>query len=168
MAPAAIEQVGRNQRGERLDTGPFSQRPLNAKSGDSIGKSAGLSTRVRQPRQIARKPKRSTMAVTVKADWLKVSIRIREGYKISDLAEVFGVHHHRVETWARRGLLGKAHRLGGDQGDIRFTEANVVRFIREHPREYHLGRVHRVWFKAMIFGYPAECGGEDLRRENAV
>lgn len=164
LAPAAIKQAGRNRWGEGLDTGPFNQRPLNAKSGPSIGKSAGLSARVTKIRQTARKPKPSAIAVRVNAGRPKFSIRIRETYSLADLARVLGVHHRRVESWAKRGLLGRARGMGADRGDIRFTELNVRRFIREHPREYDLGRVDKIWFRAMVFGDPGILRRRALRR----
>ena len=114
----------------------MSQRPLNARSGDSTGESVGLSA------------------------------RIRKAYRIGDLAQVFGVHHHRVERWAKRGLLGRARGVGADRRDIRFTGANVVRFIREHRCEYDLGRVDRTWFQAMVFGDLRVSRTRPLRRKN--
>ncbi|MGA2773611.1 MAG: MerR family transcriptional regulator [Bryobacteraceae bacterium] len=138
LAGAAVEQAGRNRRGEGLDTGPFSQRPLSAKSGDSIGKSAGLSTRVTKARQ--------------------TTTCIRETYSIGDLAQVFGVHHERVESWVGRGLLGRTRAIGADRGDTRFAEADVARFVRGNPREYDLRRVDQMWFKAMVFASLAGCG----------
>ena len=68
------------------------------------------------------------------------------------------MHHSRIESWARRGLLGKPHGHGGHGGNIRFAEANVVRFIRRYPSEYNLGRVDETWFKAMVFGRLAGTG----------
>jgi hypothetical protein len=100
---------------------------------------------------IARHLKRSPGAVQCQAFKLNRSTRLSEGYNISNLAEVFGVHHLRVEIWARRGLLGKAHGHGGHGSAIRFTESNVVRFIREHASEYDLARVDQTWYKAMVF-----------------
>jgi hypothetical protein len=89
--------------------------------------------------------------------WL--STRLSEGYyDISDLAECFGLHHSRIESWARRGLLGTPHGHGGHGGNIRFAEKNIVRFIRRHPHEYDLGRVDKTWFKGMLFGRLAGTG----------
>jgi hypothetical protein len=77
---------------------------------------------------------------------------LSEGYNISDLCECFGLSHTRIESWVRRGLLGKAHGHGGHGGNIRLTESNVVRFIRRYPHEYDLGRVDEIWFKSVVFG----------------
>jgi hypothetical protein len=108
--------------------------------------------------QIARNLGRSIKSVRVKAEKLNLSIRVAEGYNVSDLSEVFGVHHGRIESWAKRGLLGKAHGHGGHGGNIRFTESRVVRFIRRHPHEYDLSRVDQTWFKAMMFGSLSKYG----------
>jgi hypothetical protein len=102
--------------------------------------------------RIARDLKRSVVSVRVKEAKLRLSIRLSEGYNISDLAEVFGLHHSRIESWARRGLLGKPSGHGGHGGNIRFAGTNIVRFIRRHPSEYDLGRVDATWFKSMVFG----------------
>jgi hypothetical protein len=101
---------------------------------------------------IAHDLNRSVISVRVKATKLKFSVRLSEGYNVSDLAECFGLHHSRIESWARRGLLGKPHGHGGHGGNIRFAETNVVRFIRRYPSEYNLGRVDATWFKSMVFG----------------
>jgi hypothetical protein len=102
--------------------------------------------------RIAHDLKRSVVSVRVKTAKLRLSIWLSEGYNISDLGEVFGLHHSRIESWARRGLLGKPHGHGGHGGNIRFAEASVVRFIRRYPSEYNLGRVDETWFKSMVFG----------------
>lgn len=110
--------------------------------------------------QIARGLKRSVISIQVKAMRLKRSLRLTAGYNVSNLADVFGVHHTRVESWARRGLLGKQHGRTGHGGNIRFTEANVIRFIRSHACEYDLGRVDQTWFKSMVFGSLSGFGGK--------
>lgn len=107
---------------------------------------------------IARNLKRSRCSVFCQAHKMKFSARVAEGYNVSDLCEVFGVSHGRVESWARRGLLGKQHGHGGHGGNIRFTEANVVRFIRQFPREYELSRVDQTWYVSMVFGRLADEG----------
>jgi hypothetical protein len=84
--------------------------------------------------------------------------RPQQSYSVSELAELFGLRESHTESWARRGLLGRPHGHRGHGGNIRFTEKNVVRFIRHHPHEYSLGRVDKIWFKAMVFGRLAEMG----------
>jgi len=128
MCAAAVSKGSSGGGGAHM-----SQRPPNAKFGDSIGESVG-----------------------------------RSAYSIGDLAQGLGVHHRHVEGWAKRGLLGRVRGGGADGRNARFTEANVVRFIREHPLEYDLGRVDKVWFKAMVFGDPRILCRQPLRRRNGL
>ena len=124
------------------------RRPWNPQEVDYLKEKLGTASITR----IAHDLKRPLVSVRVKAAKLRLSIRLSEGYNISDLAEVFGLHYSRIESWARRGLLGKPHGHGGHGGNIRFAETNVGRFIRRHPSEYNLGRVDATWFKSMVFG----------------
>jgi hypothetical protein len=105
---------------------------------------------------IAHKVGHTVCAVANQARRLELSTRFSEGYNISNLVEVFGLSHQRVESWARRGLLGKTdskgRRLDGAIG-VRFTEEAVMRFIQRNPSEYDLSRVDQVWFKAVLFGH---------------
>jgi hypothetical protein len=98
---------------------------------------------------------RTREAVENQVRKLRVSLRITAGYTLSDLAEVFGTNTDRVRRWAERGLLGKAHTRGSAS---RFTEANVMRFIRSYPHEYSLARVDQAWFTSMVFGHLASKG----------
>jgi hypothetical protein len=104
---------------------------------------------------LARQLGRTHVAIEDRARRLQLSVRIAEGYSMSDLAEVFGVHHTRVKRWADRGLLGRPHRHGLA---VIFKDAAIIQFIRQYPREYNLGRVDQDWFKSMIFGHLAEDG----------
>ena len=108
--------------------------------------------------RIAHNLKRSVDSIKAEASRLSLSARWQEGYNVSGLCEVFGVPHYRVEGWMRRGLLGKTHGHGGHGGEIRFTESNVVRFLRQYSQEYDLRRVDQTWFKAMLFGALADEG----------
>jgi hypothetical protein len=108
-------------------------------------------------RTIAKSLGRSHEAVEGRGERLALSRRVAEGYNVSDLALVFGVHWTRAESWIRRGLLGKVHQRGG----LRVMERNVVRFLRTHPHEYDLRKVDQRWFKGMLFGSLADCG-EDV------
>jgi len=108
--------------------------------------------------QIARKLGRGVASVQLRARKLQRSLRVTEGYNVSDLAEVFGVSHGRVESWARRGLLGRATGHGGHGGNLRFATQCVLRFVRKHASEYDLNRVDQEWFKAILFGFRALDG----------
>jgi len=105
---------------------------------------------------IAKRLGRKRASVEDKAREFGLSVRISEGYTLSDLAGVFGVHKGTAKRWAERGLLGKAHEQQGSA--IRFTESKVLRFIRGYPHEYNLARVDEIWFKSMLFGALAADG----------
>lgn len=74
----------------------------------------------------------------------------RKAYTIADLSELFGVPRERVESWARRGLLARTQEGHGE--NVRFTDADVAQFIRQHPKVYNLAGVDRTWFRAMVLG----------------
>ncbi len=99
-------------------------------------------------KRIAARLRRPVQSVEAKAEKLRLSRRITEGYTITDLAAVFGEHHHKVRRWIDRKLLGRPMVSGNE---VRVAEHAVVRFIREHAREYDLRRVDQDWFKAMVF-----------------
>lgn len=106
-------------------------------------------------RKIAKKLGRSHEATRAKAERLHLSRRVREGYSMTDLQAVFGVHQRRVRWWVERGLLGRPRRNGNE---VRLDETSVVRFMRRHTDEYDLRRVDQAWFKAMVFGAMAGYG----------
>jgi hypothetical protein len=100
-------------------------------------------------RTMARALGRSVESVDARAERLKLSRRLREGwYNLADLATVFGAHHSTVRGWMRRGFLGKVH----EGAQLRVVETNVVRFLRRLPHEYDLRRVDQLWFKGVLFG----------------
>jgi hypothetical protein len=107
--------------------------------------------------KIARSMKRTVLSVECKADKLQLSVRVREGYCVADLCEVFGAHYSTVRSWMRRGLFGKVKEEGIS---LRVAERDVHRFLRTHAREYDLRRVDQVWFVAMVFGHLAGRGGQ--------
>jgi len=99
-------------------------------------------------RRIARRLKRSERAISVRIQQLGLSQRVTTGYTLLDLQRVFAATYPRVRGWYDRRLLGRAEQ---DGVGIRIPEANVVRFIRQHPHEYNLARVDQVWFKSVVF-----------------
>jgi hypothetical protein len=99
-------------------------------------------------RAIAAKLGRTRLATAGRMERLKVSRRPSEGYCVSDLMGAMGVSYSFIVSKLKRGLFGKVHRNGG----LRASEENVVRFLREHWREYDLRRVDQDWYKAMVFG----------------
>lgn len=106
--------------------------------------------------QIARKLRRSITSCNVRISRLKLSRRLSEGYNVSDLCEVFGLAHTRIERWISRGLLGEPEGRGGHGGNIRFSTEAVALFVRRYPDLYDLGRVDQNQFKQIVFGHFAD------------
>lgn len=99
-------------------------------------------------RAIANKLGRSWESTRAKAEKLRLSRRISEGYCMEDLQVVFGESAHRVRRWLTRGLFGTVHRINGK----RVSDRSVQRFLEEHPHEYDLRRIDQAWFKGILFG----------------
>jgi len=139
------------KRGWRCQT---ERRPWTAAEVEYLQEKLGALSAIR----IARDLHRSVASIQVQAGRMQRSLRVSEGYNVSDLAEVFGVAHGRIESWARRGLLGRPAGHGGHGGNIRFATVNILRFIKAHASEYDLNRVDQSWFKGMLFGFRASDG----------
>lgn len=72
--------------------------------------------------------------------------RISEGYTLASLSECFGVDHHAVRRWLRLGLL-----KGREEGSAwRFSDSDVIAFIRKNPHEFKLSRVDQTWFMDLM------------------
>lgn len=89
------------------------------------------------------KLKRSHASIKGKARELGLSVRFSEGYSQDDLRQLLGVSAASIATWLAAGWLRTA---GG-----RIPEASVIRFLRLHSEQYHLGRVDQAWFKGLLF-----------------
>lgn len=97
-------------------------------------------------RLIAGRLHRSVRSIQTKANAMRLSARLRDGYTSADLQQVFGASHRTVRHWIERGWLGRVR-------DGRVTEASVKAFLLAHPSEYSLRATDEVWFKGMV------CGG---------
>jgi hypothetical protein len=82
---------------------------------------------------------------SVKAKMKQLGLRARssEGYTQDDLRQLLGVSIRTIEKWLSLGWLRMAQE--------RIPEASVIRFLRLHSEEYHLGRVDQAWFKGLLF-----------------
>jgi len=127
------------------------RRPWTAEEEELLREKAGTVSL----HSIAKRLGRTRASVECRAYQLDLSLRLSEGYTLSDLAAVFGVSAGRVKRWAERGLLGRAHPHGSA---VRFTESNVIRFVRNYPREYSLARIDQTWFAGIMFGSLAGYG----------
>lgn len=104
---------------------------------------------------IAKRLGRSITSVVLKLKHMHISRRIREGYTLRDLELCFGVDHHAIDGWIRRGLLRGRHRHGGEQRAFerdawQFTDEGLLGFIRENPTAFELRRVDQTWFMDLV------------------
>ncbi len=82
-------------------------------------------------------------SVKAKMKEMGLSARVSEGYSQDDLRQLLGVSARSIKKWLAMGWLRMM------QG--RIPEASVVKFLRLHSEEYHLGRVDQAWFKGLLF-----------------
>ncbi len=86
---------------------------------------------------------RTHASVQGKVKELGLSVRFREGYSLDDLRQLLGVSVRSIRAWLAAGWLRTVRG--------RVPEACVVKFLRLHPGQYHLGRVDQAWFKGLLF-----------------
>jgi hypothetical protein len=132
---------------------PGQRRPWTDEEMSYLGEAIGVTSLAR----IARNLGRNLDAVRVKAERLHLSRKPQSGYNQSDLQTAFGVGPEKVRRWLDRGLFGKRHRFGAQ---VRVSEPNVIRFLREHASEYDLRRVDQEWYKGILFGELANYGDQ--------
>jgi hypothetical protein len=114
-------------------------RPWNQDEIDYLRERLGTDS----ARLIARRLHRSLESVQAKADSMRLSRRVTDGYSFADLQQVFGEHYNTVRRWVDRGWLGRLR-------DGRVSEPAIKTFLRAHPREYSLRRTDEAWFKGMF------------------
>ncbi len=95
------------------------------------------------PKALAVKLKRSHSSVKAKLKELSLSARISEGYTQDDLRQLLGVSARSIRDWLAWGWLRMVQE--------RIPEASVIKFLRLHSEQYHLGRVDQAWFKGLVF-----------------
>ncbi len=115
---------------------------------------------------IAKQLGRSETSVVLKFKRLKISRRVREGYTLRELELCFGIDHHGIERWVREGKLvstlpgrppttGRApgiRRRGTDRSRDAWavSDADLLRFIDQHPLAFRLDKVDQVWFLDLL------------------
>jgi len=113
---------------------------------------------------IAKRLKRSETSVVMKCKHLKISRRIRDGYTLRELQLCFGIDHHGIERWVREGKLlslkpgapiegpPTIRRRGTerDRDAWAVSDADLLRFITEHPLAFRLDKVDQTWFMDLI------------------
>lgn len=99
--------------------------------------------------KIAALLKRNAGSVARRARHLSVSLRIRNGFSVAELAETFGVPAPRVRGWMAHGLLGKP--IQAPDG-ARVRERSVRAFIRQYPAEIDFKLADQTLLKGVLFG----------------
>jgi len=95
------------------------------------------------PKALATKLNRTHSSIKAKLKELSLSARIREGYTQDDLRQLLGVSTKSIKDWLAWGWLRMVQN--------RIPEASVIKFLRLHSEQYHLGRVDQAWFKGLVF-----------------
>jgi len=105
----------------------------------------------RNTRWIAKQLGRSETSVVMKFKRMRISRRVRNGYTLDELELCFGTDHHVIERWVRDGKLG-AGRRGTERAHDAWavSDAEVLKFISEHPMEFRLDKVDQFWFMDLI------------------
>ena len=124
---------------------PRSVRPWTAEEEEFLEEWAGR----RRVHWIARKLGRTWGSVVAKLRYDKINAAVQEGYTLDGLALGFGVEHRLVHDWIIKGWLKARKRDGRAYG---FTDADVLRFIREHRTAFRLSRVDQTWFLDLVLG----------------
>lgn len=104
--------------------------------------------------RLAKRLGRSIASVVLKLKRLKIRRRVRSGYTMRMLEACFGTDHHVIERWVREGMLRWAPRNpdAPPKGPWQIAEAEVLRFIREHPMAFRLDKVDQEWFMGLVIG----------------
>jgi hypothetical protein len=85
---------------------------------------------------------RSEYAVKNKLFTLGLGVKVTEGFAQRELADLFGVHHGKVNRWIGRGWL----QLRGE----RVTYESVQAFVWDHMDEYRFASCEEWWLKTML------------------
>jgi hypothetical protein len=104
---------------------------------------------------IAKRLKRTETSVVMKIKALGHSRRVSEGCTMRDLEKCLGEDHHKIQRWIAsgwlRGRLQGTRRHDGNGHDIhRFSEKDILAFVKRHPEEINLGKVDQLWFLDLV------------------
>lgn len=133
---------------------PKSVRPWTKAEDEQLEQWAG----VRSTRWISKRLRRSRGSIIHRAKHLQISCAIREGYTLKDLTACFGMSLMTVQRWVREGRIkGQRVASGTSEPGVfhdrwQFSDAQVLKFLREHPTQYRLDRVDQTWFLDLVFG----------------
>lgn len=109
---------------------------------------------------MAKKLQRSETVVALKCKRLALSRRPKGlGYTMRHLELCFGVDHHTIERWIRAGWLPNRRRDEWEPNEdpsrrsMCLTDADLRKFILDHPTGFELRRVDQEWFMGLILGW---------------
>ncbi len=92
---------------------------------------------------------RSYNSVKCKAEAMNRSLRLREGYTMNDLADLFGTTYHTIRKWFDNQWLTS-------DGNGRVTDSEIKAFVCKHPEEWYFKRVDDSWLKDLLFSQHKE------------
>ena len=101
---------------------------------------------------IAKRLKRSQTSVVMKLKHMWISRRVKDGYTLRELELCFGIDHHGIERWIREGKLVCSRKRGTDRTRDAWamSDADILRFVTEHPLSFRLDKVDQTWFMDLI------------------
>lgn len=116
---------------------------------------------------IAKRLKRTETSVVMKIKALGHSRRVSEGCTMRDLEECLGADHHKIQSWIAKGWLrdrlqGTCRHNGNGHDIHRFSEKDLLAFVKGHPEEINLGKVDQLWFLDLVL-----LRGMELRETGA-
>lgn len=99
-------------------------------------------------KQIARKLGRSYASVKARSERLRLSVGIAaSGYRVQDLAQIFGVPRYKVEEWIEMGLFDEA--IQPDREPLIEVES-VRRFVRKNLRLIDFRLADQAFLKGVL------------------
>ena len=89
-----------------------------------------------------------------------------------DTEQCLGEDHHKIQKWISNGWLRDrlqgTRRHDGNGHDVhRFSEKDILAFIKQHPQEINLDKVDGLWFLDMVLLRGREMGEAYVSRAGA-
>ena len=128
----------------------------------------------KNPREIAKRLKRSVSAIRARVRFLgkdrRISMRVQDGHTKEELAKYLGRSKKTIQNWLDQGWL-KARYEGKNRKDdtLRVTDEDFRSFWKQHPWEvpfYKLSHEGLLWFCSVMHDVPpAFTFGDPLDRK---
>lgn len=101
-------------------------------------------------RQIAAMLNRTHESVKARAERMRLSVRIREGFCIADLVQILGMPRYRVHELIEKGMFGAAEEIPG--AGIRVKDDSLTGFIRRNPELIDFRFADQTFIKGVLYG----------------